>query len=307
MRTLGTRPRRARRRAADGRGRGTVHTQFLTEDIVDELQLVVAPVFVGDSEAPRFVRDGRFPWNPSRRATLVDARRSATWCSCATRSRRGSQARTDDDATAHRHDPDPGRPAAAVRRRIRDEARVFSFDGLVDGREHLAFGARRLRAPRRATRRAAARAPAQRVPHRRRVRQPALRLRTAAARGRRAHRRRRRLPALPAAGGPRHRALLQARRLRAAGPGLDTYEANLALGSRRGRAQLRRRRADAAGARGPGSRCSATTPTRRGSSAVRRKGGGAGANRSACRCSERPLPGGESASGQAPARPPGPA
>ena len=53
-------------------GGGTVHTQFLSEDIVDELQLVVAPVFVGDSEAPRFVRDGRFPWNPSRRAALVD-------------------------------------------------------------------------------------------------------------------------------------------------------------------------------------------------------------------------------------------
>jgi riboflavin-specific deaminase-like protein len=53
-------------------GGGTVHTQFLTEDLVDELQLVVAPVFVGDSEAPRFVRDGSFPWNPARRATLVD-------------------------------------------------------------------------------------------------------------------------------------------------------------------------------------------------------------------------------------------
>jgi 5-amino-6-(5-phosphoribosylamino)uracil reductase len=53
-------------------GGGTVHTQFLTEDIVDELQLTVAPVFVGDSEAPRFVRDGIFPWNPARRAELVD-------------------------------------------------------------------------------------------------------------------------------------------------------------------------------------------------------------------------------------------
>jgi riboflavin-specific deaminase-like protein len=56
-------------------GGGTVHTQFLTEDLVDELQLVVAPIFVGDSEAPRFVRDGVFPWNPSRRAALVDVRK----------------------------------------------------------------------------------------------------------------------------------------------------------------------------------------------------------------------------------------
>jgi 5-amino-6-(5-phosphoribosylamino)uracil reductase len=55
-------------------GGGKVHTQFLTDDLVDELQLVVAPVFVGDSEAPRFVRDGRFPWNPSRRAMLADVR-----------------------------------------------------------------------------------------------------------------------------------------------------------------------------------------------------------------------------------------
>ena len=56
-------------------GGATVHTQFLTEDLVDELQLVVAPVFVGDSEAPRFVRDGAFPWNPARRAALVDVRK----------------------------------------------------------------------------------------------------------------------------------------------------------------------------------------------------------------------------------------
>ncbi len=56
-------------------GGATVHTQFLTEDLVDELQLTVAPVFVGDSEAPRFVRDGRFPWNPGRRAALVDVRK----------------------------------------------------------------------------------------------------------------------------------------------------------------------------------------------------------------------------------------
>src|ERR1700741_85123 len=34
-------------------GGGTVHTQFLTDDIVDELHLPVAPVFVGASCAPR--------------------------------------------------------------------------------------------------------------------------------------------------------------------------------------------------------------------------------------------------------------
>jgi 5-amino-6-(5-phosphoribosylamino)uracil reductase len=52
-------------------GGGMVHTQFLTSNLADELQLVVAPFFVGDSRAPRFVRDGLFPWNPGRRATLA--------------------------------------------------------------------------------------------------------------------------------------------------------------------------------------------------------------------------------------------
>lgn len=55
-------------------GGGTVHTQFLTADLADELQLVVAPLFVGDSQAHRFVGDGRFPWNPERRAKLAEVR-----------------------------------------------------------------------------------------------------------------------------------------------------------------------------------------------------------------------------------------
>ena len=55
-------------------GGGMVHTQFLTADLADELHLVVAPLFVGDSRARRFVNDGRFPWNPHRRATLAEVR-----------------------------------------------------------------------------------------------------------------------------------------------------------------------------------------------------------------------------------------
>jgi len=55
-------------------GGGKVHTQFLTDALADELQLVVAPFFVGDSRAPRFVSDGRFPWNPDRRAALSEVR-----------------------------------------------------------------------------------------------------------------------------------------------------------------------------------------------------------------------------------------
>jgi 5-amino-6-(5-phosphoribosylamino)uracil reductase len=55
-------------------GGGSLHTQFLTEGLADELQLVVAPFFVGDSGARRFVGDGTFPWCPERRATLVESR-----------------------------------------------------------------------------------------------------------------------------------------------------------------------------------------------------------------------------------------
>lgn len=56
-------------------GGGTMHTQFLTADLADELHLVVAPLFVGDSRAHRFVSDGDFPWNHHRRATLAEVRR----------------------------------------------------------------------------------------------------------------------------------------------------------------------------------------------------------------------------------------
>ena len=55
-------------------GGGTVHTQFLTAGLVDELHLVVAPFFVGDSRARRFVGDGCFPWHAQRRATLAEVR-----------------------------------------------------------------------------------------------------------------------------------------------------------------------------------------------------------------------------------------
>jgi 5-amino-6-(5-phosphoribosylamino)uracil reductase len=52
-------------------GGGSVHTQFLAAGLADELQLAVAPFFVGESGAPRFVGDGRFPWNAGHRAGLA--------------------------------------------------------------------------------------------------------------------------------------------------------------------------------------------------------------------------------------------
>lgn len=56
-------------------GGGRLHTQFLVDDLADELQLVIAPFFVGEPRAPRFVETGRFPWTAARRATLADTRR----------------------------------------------------------------------------------------------------------------------------------------------------------------------------------------------------------------------------------------
>jgi 5-amino-6-(5-phosphoribosylamino)uracil reductase len=56
-------------------GGGRVLTQFLTDGLGDELQLSVAPFFVGDSRAPRFVGDGDFPWTAGRCARLVETRR----------------------------------------------------------------------------------------------------------------------------------------------------------------------------------------------------------------------------------------
>jgi 5-amino-6-(5-phosphoribosylamino)uracil reductase len=55
-------------------GGGTLLTQFLAEDLADELHLVIAPIFVGETRAPRVVSAAAFPWTGSRRATLASTR-----------------------------------------------------------------------------------------------------------------------------------------------------------------------------------------------------------------------------------------
>jgi 5-amino-6-(5-phosphoribosylamino)uracil reductase len=55
-------------------GGGEVLTQFLLAGLADELQLAIAPVFVGDARGSRFVGDGRFPWTSTSRADLVETR-----------------------------------------------------------------------------------------------------------------------------------------------------------------------------------------------------------------------------------------
>ncbi|SCF30429.1 RibD family protein [Micromonospora mirobrigensis] len=55
-------------------GGGIIHTQLLTAGLVDELQLVVAPFFVGSADAPRFALDGSYPQNAKNPARLMEVR-----------------------------------------------------------------------------------------------------------------------------------------------------------------------------------------------------------------------------------------
>ena len=94
-------------------GGGAVHTQFLADDLVDELQLVVAPFFVGEPGARRFVGEAHFPWHPGRRATPGrDPSRSVTSCCCATPSRTAS---SDGDDCRRVRTPAVGATAVADR------------------------------------------------------------------------------------------------------------------------------------------------------------------------------------------------
>ncbi|MFF3221393.1 dihydrofolate reductase family protein [Nocardia suismassiliense] len=49
-----------------------IHTTFLADDLADELHLAVAPLLVGDPEAPRFLGAASYPGAPHRRMRLVD-------------------------------------------------------------------------------------------------------------------------------------------------------------------------------------------------------------------------------------------
>ncbi|GAA3213260.1 RibD family protein [Nonomuraea helvata] len=56
-------------------GGSTIHTQFLTHGLADEIHLAIAPIFVGDSKAPRFVSDGVFPGGTAHRMKIADVQR----------------------------------------------------------------------------------------------------------------------------------------------------------------------------------------------------------------------------------------
>lgn len=55
-------------------GGTAVHTLFLTAGLADELQLALAPLFVGDARAPRFVGPGSFPHDATDRMRLAEVR-----------------------------------------------------------------------------------------------------------------------------------------------------------------------------------------------------------------------------------------
>jgi 5-amino-6-(5-phosphoribosylamino)uracil reductase len=55
-------------------GGSTIHTQFLTAGLADELHLAIAPFFVGRPDAPRFVGPGTFVNDVHRRMALAEVR-----------------------------------------------------------------------------------------------------------------------------------------------------------------------------------------------------------------------------------------
>ncbi|WP_251018690.1 RibD family protein [Streptomyces sp. ISL-11] len=55
-------------------GGGSVHTAFLSQGLADEIHLAIAPLLVGDADAPRFLSPASYPGGSSRRMALAEAR-----------------------------------------------------------------------------------------------------------------------------------------------------------------------------------------------------------------------------------------
>ena len=55
-------------------GGASLGTEFLAAGLVDELQLAIAPFFVGDPAAPRFAGPGHYPAGPAHPLHLAEAR-----------------------------------------------------------------------------------------------------------------------------------------------------------------------------------------------------------------------------------------
>ncbi len=55
-------------------GGGVIHTAFLSADLVDEVNLAVAPFLLGERGGARFVYEAAFPQSPERPLRLAEAR-----------------------------------------------------------------------------------------------------------------------------------------------------------------------------------------------------------------------------------------
>jgi 5-amino-6-(5-phosphoribosylamino)uracil reductase len=55
-------------------GGSSIHTAFLSAGLVDEIQLAIAPIVVGEAAAPRFLNPASYPGSPHRRMRLVETR-----------------------------------------------------------------------------------------------------------------------------------------------------------------------------------------------------------------------------------------
>lgn len=55
-------------------GGGQIHTGFLSLGLADEIQLAIAPIVVGQRDAPRFLNPATYPGGPTRRMYLAETR-----------------------------------------------------------------------------------------------------------------------------------------------------------------------------------------------------------------------------------------
>lgn len=54
-------------------GGGQIHTQFLAQDLVDEIHLAIAPLLVGQADAPTFTNAAPYPGGTTSRMQLLGA------------------------------------------------------------------------------------------------------------------------------------------------------------------------------------------------------------------------------------------
>ncbi|MFF8918413.1 RibD family protein [Streptomyces sp. NPDC015032] len=55
-------------------GGGTIHTQLMAQDLADEVHLAVAPLLVGQADAPKFLGTADYPGGSTARMRLLEAR-----------------------------------------------------------------------------------------------------------------------------------------------------------------------------------------------------------------------------------------